>query len=148
MKLQFIILLTPFLFSCSNNKKDDPGSDIPIHNYDEVSERFISWNDSLSLNNEHYYVYYFSRTCKYCDELKNEVIDIALNKCNALYFCNDNAIIIQDLDPIHTIGISDISNLYIRGFPSLIEVRNNTVTDHLLGKSKVITFLRNLTSGI
>lgn len=143
MKGKCLLLLIPLLFSCSNSSSEDDPI-IPTHDYNEVSEKFITWENVLSNNKKHYYVYCFSRVCKYCEEMKNEVIDIALNNAPNIYFCNGNDIVIKDIDPIGTIGIRDVNYLFIRGYPSLIEIENNTVNAHYLGRNKVITYLRTL----
>jgi len=134
-KLLFVVFT---LFSCSSNKTSK--EEIKYHSYSEVAEKNIDWNESLSKNN-HYYVYCYSLTCKYCEEIRNEVIHIALKNVKTIYFCYQN-VNKQDLDPSQTIGTKDISHLFIRGFPSLVEVSEKTVINNIVGKTKVINELR------
>lgn len=142
MKSRALLYLIPLLFSCGGASQEKSKEDIPIHNYSEVADRMIDWYSSLSQKDNKYYVYCYSNICKYCDEIKNEVIDISLKHKKNIYFCNSN-IRIEELDPSATIGMSNIEDLYIRGFPSLIEVNNAIVMNNTVGKSKVIEILRN-----
>lgn len=135
-KLVFVVFA---LMSCSSNNSTK--EEIKYHSYAEVSDKTISWENCLNKSN-HYYVYCYSLTCKYCEEIRNEVIHIALKNVKTIYFCYQN-VNKQDLDPSQTIGTTDISHLFIRGFPSLVEVSNKTVINNIVGKTKVINELRS-----
>lgn len=139
MKIQKLLLVLPVLLSC-NNASGEKEQEIPEHYYSEVQDKVINWTDSLSKEGD-YYVYCFSKTCKYCDEIKNEVIDVALKK-KRIYFCNEN-IVTADLDPSTTKGVSDINLLFVRGFPSIITISNNIVKDNVVGKSNVLKIIRS-----
>ncbi len=138
MKLKLALTLF-VLVSCGSNEKQQ--EKINYHSYDEVKEKFIDWNDSLSKDN-HYFVYYFSVTCKYCEEIRNEVVQIALKNEKAIYFCNQN-VVTQDMDPSSTIGQKEIKYLFVRGFPSLVEIEDKTVKNNMVGKTQVINYLRS-----
>jgi len=140
MKLsRFLLLLLPTLLSC-NSGSVEKKEEIPEHYYSEVQDKVVKWEDSLNKDGE-YLLYCFSKTCKYCDEIKNEVIDVALKK-KRIYFCNEN-IATADLDPSTTIGVKDISLLFVRGFPSIITIKNATVIDNVVGKSNVLKIIRS-----
>lgn len=144
MKGKILLLAIPLLFSCSNNNQPEVDPTIKPHSYEEVSDKMINWLDTFS-KEESYCVYYFSRTCAYCDAIKDEVIDIALTHQTKIYFCNDNAIITDSyLDVESTKGIGDINEFRIKGFPSIIQVENHLVKEHCPGKSATLNFVRTL----
>lgn len=145
MKGKILLLSIPLLFSCSSGNGEDVDPTIPHHSYEEVSDKMINWTDTFTVSHNDYCVYFFSRTCKYCDAIRDEVIDVALKRATKIYFCNDNAIETDRyLDVESTIGEGDISHFKIKGFPSIIEVSNHLVKSHHPGRNEVLNFVRNI----
>lgn len=145
MKGKILLLAIPFLFSCSSGNNPSVDPTIPHHSYEEVSDKMINWIDTFKVSHNDYCVYFFSRTCKYCDSIRDEVIDIALKSETKIYFCNDNAIKTdQYLDVESTIGEDDITHFKIKGFPSIIEVNKHVVKSHNAGRNSVLNFVRNI----
>jgi len=138
MKWKFIFCVFA-LMSCSSNNVTK--EEIKYHSYAEVNDKTIDWAETLSKENN-YYVYVYSLTCKYCEEIRNEVIHIALKNVKTIYFCFQN-VEKRDLDPSQTIGVKDMTYLFVKGFPSLVEVSNKTVINNIVGKTKVINELRS-----
>ncbi|MCQ2794893.1 MAG: hypothetical protein MJ214_01620 [Bacilli bacterium] len=144
MKGKILLLAIPLLFSCSNNEEHEKDPVIPHHSYEEVSDKMVNWLDVFT-HDEDYCVYFFSRTCQYCDSIRDEVIEIALTHLTPIYFCNDNTIVTDRyLDVESTIGQGDISEFRIKGFPSIIEVDNHLVKTHCPGKSATLNFIRSI----
>lgn len=144
MKGKILLLAIPLLFSCANSSGGGTDPTIKPHSYEEVSDKMINWLDTFT-KEEDYCVYYFSRTCKYCDAIKDEVIDIALTHQTKIYFCNDNKIVTDKyLDVESTIDIGDINEFRIKGFPSIIRVKNHLVKVHCPGKSATLEYVRTL----
>ena len=139
MKKYLALFLIPFLFSCNNKSEEEEETK---HTYEEVSDRMHDWSETLSLDKDEYFVYCYSSVCKYCEEIKNEVIDIALKKKPELYFCNQNVVVEKDA-PIAPIGESDINKIYVRGFPTIIKVKSKVFYEEYLGKTKVLELLRS-----
>lgn len=133
------------MVSCSNNKQEDSKKEIPHHNYNEVIDKTIIWSDTFKLSDNDYCVYYFSKICDYCEEARDEVIDIALTRKMPIYFCSEGGVITdRSLIPESTIGIDNILYLKIKGFPSVINIKNSKISSHYAGKSQVLNFLRNV----
>ena len=144
MKGKILLLAIPFLFSCASTSKQEKDPIIPHHSYEEVSDKMISWLDVFN-KGEDYCVYFFSRTCQYCDSIRDEVIEISLTHKTPVYFCNDNAIVTDKyLDVKTTIGMGDINEFRIKGFPSIIKINNQLVNEHCPGKSATINFIRSI----
>jgi len=141
MKKLFLLLAAPLLFSCGPSNNEKSTETIPTHSYEEVKDKTIDFADSLNRQENVYFVYCFSHVCEYCEQIKNEVIHIALKKVKTIYFCSTN-VVEEELDPEATIGCTEIEDLFVGGYPSLIEIKNATVTRNLLGKTKVMEALR------
>ena len=144
MKGKILLLVIPLLFSCSVNSEQEKDPTIPHHSYEEISEKMINWLDTFT-KGEDYCVYFFSRTCQYCDSIRDEVIETSLTHQMPIYFCNDNATVTDRyLDPISTIGMDNIDEFRIKGFPSIIRISSGLVESHCPGKSATVNFVRTL----
>lgn len=144
MKGKILLLAIPLLFSCSSNVKPEDDPTIPHHSYEEVSDKVINWIDTFT-KEDSYCVYFFSRTCPYCDSIRDEVIEVALTRKTSIYFCNDNATQTDKyLDVETTIGMGGINEFRIKGFPSIIQVNNHLVKVHCPGKSATLNFIRSV----
>ncbi len=144
MKGKVLLLFIPLLFSCSNDNNEEDQPSIKHHSYEEISDKMIGW-DEVFKKGDNYCVYFFSMTCKYCDSIKDEVIDVALTHKTSIYFCNDSHIVTDRyLDVESTIGITDINDFCIKGFPSIIKINLQAVSEHCPGKSATLNFVRTL----
>ena len=75
--------------------------------------------------------------CHHCNELKNDIIEFALNGQEHIYFIQESIdfVISDNID--NTIGISSIENMAILGFPSLVYINNSRVMENIGGISKI-----------
>lgn len=140
-KIYWFLLLTLPLTSCSNNNIftsiSDINNNISIkHNYSEISEYKIKWKDVFFVAKPEYFVYFYSVSCSHCNEIKNAIIEYALNNQN-IYFCENSKDVIISEDISNTIGISDVSKLSILGFPTLVEIKNSKLVDNIAGIDKI-----------
>ncbi len=140
-KICLFLLLTLPLTSCSNNNIftsiSDINNNISIkHNYSEISEYKIKWKDVFFVAKPEYFVYFYSVSCSHCNEIKNAIIEYALNNQNT-YFCENSKDVIISEDISNTIGISDVSKLSILGFPTLVEIKNSKLVDNIAGIDKI-----------
>ena len=104
--------------------------------YVDVIDMTISWNDIFSIERDNYYVYFYSRTCLHCNELKQFVIEMALNR-DDIYFveaCSDIKYIKENET---NLGVSSIDEFGIRGYPSLIKIEAGEVTKNLVGSAQI-----------
>lgn len=108
------------------------------HDYDEISHLTINYKNIFEQIGKQYFIYFYSLTCGHCFELKNEIITYAL--CNKIktYFVLECDEIKYGFDTNLTIGISNIESLFIKGYPTLIEINNNVLTFNEAGKNKII----------
>ena len=91
----------------------------------------------FSVNYKQYFVYFYSLGCHHCNELKNDIIEFALNGQEHIYFIQESIdfVISDNID--NTIGISSIENMAILGFPSLVYINNSRVMENIGGISKI-----------
>lgn len=143
-----LILFSSILFSgCSLTKTDEKidVSDIVIpntnHEYFEVDYMSINWADILLQNKEAYYVYIYSLMCTHCQELKNYIIDEALKRDDIFFVKGSNKDVIKT-EVSNTIGATDVKDIAILGYPSMLKISNKTLVQNLAGNSKIIDILK------
>ena len=125
--------------SCSKTETSFSSEQI-YHDYDEIQEKTIMWNELLNQKQRHYYSYIYSPRCGHCNEIKQEVIDYGLEH-NDFYFILYTNDIPVDYEIETTIGKSDINDVFILGTPSLIEIENSVVINNLAGSKSILMTL-------
>ena len=143
-KLKYTFLLVPFLISCSSANKavsESENSIIIPHDYSEVSDRMIEWQDIFEQEDDFYYCYVFSKTCSHCNAIKDYVIDYALRK-NNMYFIefNKNIPIMSDIS--YTIEKTNVEDIGILGTPTLLEIFNGTLIANVAGEKNILQKLQ------
>lgn len=134
-------LIIPLLILCSCSNQVEA----KLHNYDEIKDHLISWNEVFKQNEDDYLVYFYSETCGHCKELKQEIISFYLKDITLMYFvCTD---IEAKYGPrANLLGIDNITDFYIFGTPFLLRLTNHIVSSYYVGKEEVngyISILNN-----
>ncbi|MBQ0008887.1 MAG: hypothetical protein KBS97_01225 [Firmicutes bacterium] len=143
----FFVFMAVCLSSCSLTKTDEKidVSDIVIpntdHEYFEVDYISINWSDILLQNKDTYYVYIYSLTCTHCQELKNYIIDEALKRDDIFFVKGSNKDVIKT-DVSNTIGATEVKDIAILGYPSMLKISNKTLVQNVAGNSKIIDILK------
>ena len=137
----FILLV--LLASCSPSASEQSSSN-PSSGFDIPAEQEIIWTDCLSQEEENYLVFFYSETCNHCHEIMGDVLAFSEENIIKVYFSDvmkgDPKITIsRDID--ETLGVTDVSNFFIAGTPTLIEVYEGTVTANVPGKDDCLSFL-------
>lgn len=109
--------------------------------YDFISDAQIQWSEIFKQTEDRYLVYFYSPTCGYCEDIKNDILGYFKNNDVCMYFVSDkeNFIINNDID--ETIGCNDIDLFFIIGTPSLVEVYHHEISMNIGGVSKIYEFL-------
>lgn len=148
MRTFYFLLAFPLLLGgCTFTKKEEKidVSDIVIpeadHEYFEVENYFINWNSILTQNKDSYYVYLYSTTCNHCQELKNWIIETALSRGDIYFLKGTNKDVIKN-DVSDTIGATDVSQLAIMGYPTLLKITSKTLVKNVAGNSKIMDLLK------
>ena len=135
------ILLTLLVSGCSVNTKQVENSNtqtiIPIsHEYREISDYELNQETIFDVDEDFYYVYFYSTTCNHCEELKDYIIGKALERGD-IYFVKGSSKDHITNDPKKTIGAEKPEDIWILGYPSLLQISNHKCTKNLAGTSQI-----------
>lgn len=147
MKYYYLLCLS-LLVSCTNSSPQNTGDnkgekrEIGEHDYSEIVDRKIAWEETFSQEPYQYYCYIYSETCSHCNKIKNVVIDYALNHAG-IYFVEFKKNIPLLNDVSRTIGATDIEHAGILGTPTLYYLINHTLIENIAGSQNVVKKLEN-----
>ena len=138
--LKTCLLIATTLTSCfsgeSTSKKPSGSSSITTSSdlltYDDVKDKMIFWSNVFAIDNDAYYVYFFSKTCTHCQNLKQFILEQAIKR-DDIYFVEESKEVVFVKDTSITIGLSSIDGLGILGYPSLIKIEKKRLTKNLAG---------------
>ena len=150
MRRKFLLFILPSLFlnGCvnkegqqnlsSNTQEKTETIGLISYDYEELEEKLIQWDDIEGIDLNHFYVYFFSRTCNHCQRIKNLVIPNLLKRkiffaCEASgehVLCGD-----QRYGPLSQI------NFCILGYPTIVEFKNWAVVKYANGENEVLSLL-------
>ena len=139
----FSFMSLVLLNGCQNKKEEIISKDSKEYEYDDVSHLMIEWNHIFDQVEEDYMTYFYSETCGHCKQIKQQVIDYALNGMNKIYFVKftDEIPIITDRDSV--IGKESTTELGIVGTPSIFVISSHIIVDYIVGSTAIISTLTN-----
>ena len=146
MKLRILVcsfISLVLLASCTPNEEDN--SSLQSNSNNEIPTLLsINWVDTFKQEEDDYLVFFHSDTCSHCQEIMGDVIAFANSNTKKTYFANIESPegkmpIVKGSEPL--LGIDNISDFYIPGTPTLIEIKEGVVTANNPGKDKCLTFL-------
>ena len=141
MKHSFLILGSVLCSACTFQKEiaqlKSEDIIVPIeHEYTEVSDYELTWESIFDVDETRYYVYFYSSTCSHCAELKNYIIENALNRGD-IYFVKGTSKDQLTNDSKKLIGAEIPGDFYIFGYPSLALISNKKCTKNMAGVSQI-----------
>ena len=141
LKLLHLLLINLTLYGCKNNQiivsSNSAQTDIPReYNYKEVSDYELVWDSIFDVESTNYYVYFYSTTCSHCEELKNFIVETALNRGD-IYFVKATSKDQLTNDTKKLIGAGIPEDIWILGYPSLLKISNKKVTKNLAGTNQI-----------
>lgn len=142
---RLLFLATIFSISicgCQMKSNEDSNTNRQ-YDYSDVEEKKIEWNELFSIEKESYLVYIYSPTCGHCNEIKQSVIEFALQS-DDFYFVLFAKEINVGNHIENSIGADNIDEVVILGTPTLLVIRNHVLTDNIAGSSTILTTLTNL----
>ena len=146
MKLRLLVcsfISLVLLASCTPNGEDN--SSLQSNSNNEIPTLLqINWVDTFKQEEDDYLVFFHSDTCSHCQEIMGDVIAFANSNIKKTYFANIESPegkmpIVKGSEPL--LDIDNISDFYIPGTPTLIEIKEGIVTANNPGKDKCLTFL-------
>ena len=147
MKFKIKLASMIFLISgCTFNQQEtsyyeQEGTPEVERNYSEVSEYELTWEAIFDVNEDQYYVYVYSTTCSHCDELKNYIVEKALQR-EDVYFIKGTSRDQITSDSSKLIGAQKSDDVWILGYPSLLKISSQKVTKNLAGVNQIKSELK------
>ena len=142
MKLsRFIVsLLSISLLTACSQSENFSNSFKEYKEFEVVVNNSITWPEILNQKEKSYLVFFYSETCAYCHEMQQEVIDFAITCPLKTYFLNtsENTVPIKE-DKV--INIKNYEEASITGTPTILEVKEATITDNIAGIDDCLTYL-------
>lgn len=132
-----------FMHSDSTLNSDDAVcSDSESYDYEDIENQKIVWRDLFNAEPSHYYVYAYSPYCGHCLEIRDGVIHYSRCGSIPLFFVEASDEIAFGSHIETTIGAVSIEQLWILGYPSLLEIKNGTLIANTAGSSKITEILQ------
>lgn len=126
-------LVIPLLILCgcnANNQHEEQ------HNYHEIKDRLIQWNDIFNQDEDDYLVYFYSERCGYCNEIKQDVLKFYLQEYMPMYFvCTDFDVVVGPRSDLT--GVDSIDDFFIFGTPFLTRLKQHIVSNYYVGVSEI-----------
>ncbi len=129
--LSLVMLLTAT--GCSKGDAVDSLKEMGSYEYSDVRTLNIEYDEIFSYEGD-YYVYIYRSTCEYCEAIKQQIIDFAIDR-DDFYFLPDSDEITKKsgYDPSETIGATSLDELWIRGVPTLLTISNHVLVSNVAG---------------
>ena len=117
-------------------------ADIPEdRSYSEVADYELTWESIFDVGQDKYYVYFYSSTCNHCVEIKNYIIEKALERKD-IYFVKGTSKDQLTNDSKKLIGAENPGDFYILGYPTLALISNQKCTKNLAGDVQIKSELK------
>ena len=143
-KLRILPFVLTALFASCSPAESEQMSKNAFSEYEIPIDQKIEWSNCLSQKDDHYLVFFYSKTCTHCHEIIGDVLAFNEEKIVTMYFLDIKASDIKI--PISnnidlTIGVDKVDDLFIAGTPSIIEVSSGVITANIAGSDNCLTFL-------
>lgn len=112
------------------------------YSYSDVKDKELLYSNIFGIEQSSYYVYFYSRTCSHCSDLKSFIIPKIKERSDIyLVEASGQVAILEDVSI--TIGVSSIENFGILGYPSLVKIEEKVVTKNIAGINPIKNELTN-----
>ena len=121
----------------------EPSQAIKVeHNYHEIKDHLIPWEDVFSQEEHDYLVYFYSERCGHCNSIKNDVISYYLTTEETMYFvCTDIDAVFGSQSDLT--GIDNITDFYIFVIPFLARLVEYAISKYYVGSSAILDYIHN-----
>ena len=146
---QKLLFLLPILFLVSCDVVEEPENmdyssytSAETYSYSDVKDKEILYSNIFGVKSNSYYVYFYSRTCSHCNDLKSFIIPKIIERSDIyLVEASEQVTIVEDISL--TIGASSIENFGILGYPSLVKIDEKVVSKNIAGINPIKNELTN-----
>lgn len=140
MKHKVLLLVIIGMLTGCRSKQDIELDYSTNVDYEFLKEVQLDNYQSLFNFNKDVLVYIYSKNCHYCNSIKNQMINYVNNHQSFYVLEYSSDIPIKNVD-YELIGVDNLNDFFIYGYPTLLEIANNTIVSYYLGVSEIITFL-------
>lgn len=133
MKKLSFLFIPLLLCSCTLQK---------TYHYVDAIDRYISYYDVFYQKHNQYYIYIYSSFCGHCRELESDIVYYAIN--------HDNFFLLEYTNKIKTgsnyyesIGVHEMEQVIIPGTPTILNIKEKTLIDILVGENNIKNFISN-----
>ena len=109
--------------------------------YKDFENLKISWNEVFFAAKTQYFVYIYGEYCGHCQNIKKQVLEFTDDEIFPIYFVPFVDEIPVKTDIENTIGKTDISSIYIKGIPTLLEIDFGVLVQNVAGEQNVLALL-------
>jgi thiol-disulfide isomerase/thioredoxin len=124
-------------FDSSNKIRGNNSVVIGTYSYEDIYDKTIKWHDIFEMTPHHYYVYFYSPYCGHCQSIKDLVINYSMFGNVTMFFVEANREVTVAEDTYLTIGATSIEQLWILGYPSLIEIESGLLIANIAGANAI-----------
>lgn len=122
------------LVSCQGSEP----SSVTEFDFSQIEHRLIEWNHLFEVPDNHYYALVYSLGCQHCLALEDEVVSYALKEQEIpLFFIRAADDIPRGMAIEETVGATSIEEVFILGWPTLLEIQNDTLIGQSVGEEEV-----------
>ena len=132
-----IMILLSSCFEQTQQIYEPEEVDIEVErSYSEVKDFELTWESMFDVNRSTYYVYFYSVTCEHCKELKNYIVEKALER-EDIYFVKGSSTDQITTDPTKSNNAGNPGDIWILGYPSLIKIVEQKCVKNLAGINQI-----------
>ena len=136
MNKVYPILFVVILTSCQTQ---DLSVSSEKYGYDRIEALIIPWEGLFDVGPDHYLALVFSKSCQHCLAIEDTVVRYALAEGNTpLFFIPATSEIPKGNDLSKTLGATSIEEVFIMGWPTLLELSSGILIDHRAGEKAVL----------
>ena len=136
MRKGFVFLCATLLLSCQTQEISIPSMK---YTYDAIDSLLISWEGLFDVKDAHYYALIFSKSCHHCLAIEEAVVRYALSESvPEMYFIQATPYIPKGKDISSTLGATTVDEIFILGWPTLLEIEEDTLIGHLAGEKAIL----------
>lgn len=132
------------MFVCCSPVQNEQSNKSASKEYEIPTELTISLKDCLSQVESEYLIFFHSKMCTHCQEIKGDVLSFSSENILKTYFLDimepNNEVPICIKEEI-VIGVTNYEDIKILGTPTIIKVENGKTTMNVGGKENCLTLL-------
>ncbi len=138
MKKIILLLIIVFVGCSSTNKNTESKK---IYDYSDVTTH-IEWKDTFNQQETLYFVYFYSVSCSYCNELKEDFLNYYFSANEKIYFVETSSSPDARFGNVASLkGVGCLDELVIYGTPALISINDRIIDEYYFGLTQIREYI-------